>query len=129
MAKNTASAIIDQQEWLEPVAAGVQKAVTGAYESAGSGGQAVKNFLHGTWLGHPLHPVLTDVPIGAWTSALFLDAFGLRRAADAAVGLGILGAIPTAVAGLADWSDTAGKSRKVGLMHAVVNTIGLSTYM
>ncbi len=56
------------------------------------------NFLHGTWLGHPLHPVLSDVPLGAWTAALALDgieaASGRRElgpGADAAITVGLGG--------------------------------------
>ena len=69
----------------------------------------LKDALSGTWLGHPVHPMLTDLPIGFWTSAFVLDFLGgksSRRAAQRLVGLGILSAIPTAVTGAADWSDT-----------------------
>ena len=68
----------------------------------------VKDVLHGVWLGHPLHPVLTDLPIGFWTSAVVLDLVGgrdARPAADALVGIGVAAALPTAATGLADWSD------------------------
>src|SRR5215472_12215432 len=71
-----------------------------------------KLFLNGTWLGHPLHPLLTDVPIGAWTVAILLDAialvFGaptLGLASAIAMGLGILTALAAAAAGLMDWMD------------------------
>src|SRR5699024_862921 len=73
--------------------------------------RGVKNTLTGTWLGHPLHPLLTDLPIGLWTGASFLDVFGGKKGAPAAqklVGLGILAAIPTAATGESDWSDTYG---------------------
>ena len=85
---------------------------------------AVKDLLSGTWLGHPLHPVLTDIPIGAWTSAVFLDLFGgkkARPAADALVRLGNLAALPTAIAGVSDWVDTVEKDRRVGVAHAAGN--------
>ena len=49
--------------------------VRGSYEAAGAAGAALKNVVHGVWLGHPLHPVLTDIPVGAWTTALVLDSF------------------------------------------------------
>ncbi len=91
----------------------------------------VSTLLSGTWLGHPLHPVLTDLPIGSWTSAFFLDILGGqsgRRAAQALVGIGVLTAIPTAVSGLSDWADTAGASRRVGTFHALVNSVGLGCY-
>src|SRR5437764_309899 len=63
--------------------------------------------LRGTWLGHPLHPVLTDVPIGFWTAAFVFDIVPFRgsgKAARTMVGLGTLTALPTALSGLADWS-------------------------
>src|SRR5215471_12329838 len=76
----------------------------------GSGAlRPVKLLLNGSWLGHPLHPLLTDVPVGAWTAALLLDLLALvfhlptGRAASAAVGLGIAAALAAAAAGLMDW--------------------------
>lgn len=81
---------------------------------------AVKNALSGTWLGHPLHPLLTDVPIGAWVMASALDLFGGKKGARSArrlVSLGVLAAVPTAAAGLSDWSDTYGPDQRVGLVH------------
>ncbi|HWQ52797.1 MAG TPA: Rieske 2Fe-2S domain-containing protein [Bryobacteraceae bacterium] len=121
--------VIERQEWMEPVEEGLQSAVTRAYEASGNAGQRVKNFLHGTWLGHPLHPVLTDIPIGAWTAALVLDTIddgsrrrrGIAEAADTAVGLGLAAAVPTAIAGLTDWQATDGAARRVGLTHGLLN--------
>jgi nitrite reductase/ring-hydroxylating ferredoxin subunit/uncharacterized membrane protein len=84
----------------------------------------VKSSLSGTWLSHPLHPVLTDLPIGAWVmaSALDLTAGGSGAAsARRLVGLGLVATLPTAVAGAADWSDTYGGTRRVGLVHALGN--------
>lgn len=92
---------------------------------------AAKDALSGTWLGHPLHPPLTDLPIGFWTSALTLDLLGghrSRRAATHLVAWGVLTAIPTAVAGASDWSDTTGPARRVGLVHAAANTTALVCY-
>lgn len=90
-----------------------------------------KDLLSGTWLGHPLHPMLTDVPIGAWSSALVLDVFGgeqSRRAAEMMVGVGLVAAVPTAAAGLTDFSDTFGVQRRVGTVHAAFNTAALALY-
>ena len=89
----------------------------------------VKDLLSGTWLGHPIHPVLTDVPIGAWLSSLFLDVFGGKRAHDAAdmlLRLGAVTAIPTAVAGVSDWVDTVEEERRVGVVHAAGNLLALA---
>src|SRR5436853_7907312 len=66
----------------------------------------VKDFLSGTWLGHAAHPVLTDLPIGSFTSALALDLLGGEDAgAQTLVGLGILSALPTALTGLSELAD------------------------
>ena len=93
-------------------------------ERLGSG--RVKDLLSGTWQGHPLHPVLTDATIGAWTSATLLDLFGGERAAPAAqrlVGLGVLSAGPTALTGWSDWVDVGNRrQRRVGVAHALGNS-------
>ncbi|MFG2249858.1 Rieske 2Fe-2S domain-containing protein [Spirillospora sp. NPDC048823] len=91
----------------------------------------VRNLLSGTNIGHPLHPPLTDVPIGAWTMAGLLDAVGgcdAEPAADLLVTAGVVAAVPTAVTGMNDWSDTLGAERRVGLVHATVNSAALTLY-
>ena len=92
----------------------------------------VRNLLSGTNLGHPLHPMLTDVPIGAWSMSTLLDSTGGARvqpAADLLVGVGILAAIPTALSGLNDWSDTTGKETRVGVVHGSANVTALGLYV
>ena len=91
----------------------------------------VRNFFAGTWLGHPLHPLLTDVPIGAWTSATVLDLLGgkaTRKAADRLIGLGVLAALPTAAAGAADWIDTWGGTQRIGVAHAAGNVTAVALF-
>jgi uncharacterized membrane protein len=87
-------------------------------------------FLEGVpWLTHPLHPVLTDYPIGFWTSALALDLLGGDRtetAADALVGLGIVGAVPTAAAGLAEYGRVGPPTIRTATAHATANSIALT---
>jgi hypothetical protein len=104
---------IERQDFLDHASEMIQPAVTNVFKAAGSSGQEIKNFLHGTWLGHPLHPPLTDVPMGAWTAALALDALealsrrrGLGRGADIAIAVGLARAVGAAVTGLTDWSAT-----------------------
>ena len=87
---------VTDQPALDRIAEPLSKGIRQAYESAGTAGNEAKNALHGVWLGHPLHPVFTDVPIGAWTTALALDCVedhGMRRAATFALGVGLLGAL------------------------------------
>jgi nitrite reductase/ring-hydroxylating ferredoxin subunit len=89
---------------------------------------ALKDVLSGTWLGHPVHPPLTDVVIGAWTSALILDLVGgpeTEQAAERLIGAGILASLPTAAAGASDWADVRGGDRRVGTVHALGNTTAL----
>jgi nitrite reductase/ring-hydroxylating ferredoxin subunit/uncharacterized membrane protein len=113
---------------VDELAGQLQQAVTSAFEQAGESGTAIKDVLHGTWLGHALHPALVAVPIGSWTTAAFLDLAGDRDAADAAIGIGILTSLPTAASGLVDWSYTEGKPRRLGFAHAALNSAALGCY-
>src|SRR3954447_10656100 len=91
--------------------------------------QAFKDLLHGTWLGHPLHPVLVQVPVGSWLSAGLLDAVpSLRPAATVLIGTGVAAAVPASLAGAADWSEQAVGVRRLGAVHAVANTVALGCY-
>ncbi|SFP99337.1 Ferredoxin subunit of nitrite reductase or a ring-hydroxylating dioxygenase [Geodermatophilus dictyosporus] len=107
-----------------------------AIESARKGVQAVlkpgavKDALHGTWLGHPLHPVLVQVPVGSWASAGLLDAIPpLRPAATVLIGTGVAVSVPAAMAGAADWSEQEIGVRRLGALHAVSNTVALGLYV
>lgn len=92
--------------------------------------QAVKDFLYGTWLGHPLHPVLVQVPVGSWVSAGLLDAIPpLRPAATFLIGAGVVTAVPAAASGAADWSEQEIGVRRLGAVHAVANTVALGLYV
>ena len=110
--------IEDLAEPLEPAAEVVQDAVKAVP-------QPVRDVLDGVWLGNPLHPALTDVPIGAWTVAAALDLLG-SDAADEALAVGVAAAIPAALTGLNDWSHLQGDTRRLGVVHALVNTMGLT---
>src|SRR5258708_21511734 len=85
----------------------------------------VKDFLNGTWLGHPVHAALTDLPVGVMTVAIVLDIIGQRVAADVAVLIGGLSIAAPAVSGLADYTDVDGKARSRATVHATVMTIAL----
>ena len=118
---------VEQFDLLDGVASSLAKAVGKAVSP-----RPVRNLLSGTYIGHPLHPVLTDLPIGAWSMAALLDLAGGRAsepAADALVVVGIATAVPTAAAGLNDWSDTTGKTRRTGVVHALANSAALCLYV
>jgi nitrite reductase/ring-hydroxylating ferredoxin subunit/uncharacterized membrane protein len=116
----------EQAQQLDQLADQIQGILHTAVDQGGPAARRLKDWLHGVWLGHPLHPALTDVPLGAWTAGFLLDVVGARESADAAMTIGVLAAVPTALAGAADWSDTDGSARRVGLVHALLNTAGLT---
>ncbi len=128
MLKDAFIEFIERQTGLDHASDVLQSCVRELFGSAGPSGQKLKDALNGTWLGHPLHPALTDVPIGSWTMAVVLDTVGIatgRRelavGADLAVTIGLVGALGAAVAGLTDWSDMDSRPRRVGLAHAIIN--------
>lgn len=87
--------------------------------------------LRGDWLGHALHPVLTDVVLGSWLSASVLDLTGRGQwsaPARTLVGTGLVAFGPTAWTGWAQWSDAGPREKRVGLVHAVVNALAVATY-
>jgi len=117
------------QAWLDQVAERLQPRVGAAVRSR----VWLHNLLDGTWLGTPLHPALTDVPVGAWTAAFALDAVsgltrspGARAAADGALAVGIAGALPAALTGASDWRDLTGESRRIATLHGLLNSAGLT---
>jgi len=90
-----------------------------------------RDALRGTWLGHPLHPVLTDLPIGFWTTAFVFDLLPFRgsgKAARTMIGLGTLSALPTAVSGWADWSALPDRQKRPGVVHAAANAVAIGLY-
>jgi uncharacterized membrane protein len=90
------------------------------------------DLLKGAWLGHPLHPMLTDLPIGFWTSAVTLDFLAPRsgkRAAQLLMGLGSLSAVPTALAGLTDASTIKDpQTRRTAAIHAIGNATAFGLF-
>ena len=116
----------------------LQNGITAVIGSNRKPPRLFRTLLNGTFLGHPLHPAITDVPIGAWLIAVIFDIVWLvspsanawaARGAEVAVLIGILAAIGAAVTGMADWSDTYGAERTVGLYHAGLNTLALVLYI
>jgi nitrite reductase/ring-hydroxylating ferredoxin subunit len=89
----------------------------------------VRDVLHGTWLGHSLHPVMMHVPVGAWLSAGVVDLVPpLRPAGTVLIGTGVAAAVPTALSGAADWSEQDIGVKRLGVLHAAANTVALGLY-
>lgn len=119
--------VVEGAAFLDPVASAVGKVIA---KVAPTG--PVKDVLSGTWLGHPVHPMLVTVPIGSWVAASWLDLVGGRegrRAATHLVGFGNLAALPTALTGASDWVDTEGAEKRVGLVHATLNYASIAIYV
>src|SRR4051795_7445072 len=136
MATGIVQAIVDRQKWLDDLSDAIQPLVSDLFSSGGEAGHVVKDLLNGVWLGHPLHPVITDIPVGAWTMAEVFDALdaasGDSRYEDAArvcINAGLVGAAGAAVTGLTDWSDTGKSDRRLGLFHAMLNITATSLFL
>src|SRR5436305_8453533 len=119
---------VENQTWLDKLANPIQQWLLSFFGQPGQPVRKVKDMLNGTWLGHSVHPVLTDIPIGAWSGTMLLDLVslndeseGLANGADLSLLLGLLGATGAAVTGVTDWSDLDGTDRRVGLMHGLLN--------
>ncbi|MEV8312204.1 Rieske (2Fe-2S) protein [Streptomyces flavidovirens] len=88
-----------------------------------------RDVLHGRWLGHPVHPLMVQVPIGSWLSAAVLDLRpGRSREAGLLVGVGLAAAAPAALAGAVDWAELHRQQQRVGLVHALTNTAAVGLY-
>lgn len=95
------------------------------------GRQAARAALGGDWMGHALHPSLTDLPLGLWTATTVLDLFGgsaARPAAQRLLGIGLLSAAPTAASGWVEWHRTERPVRRVGVVHAALNVTAIALY-
>jgi nitrite reductase/ring-hydroxylating ferredoxin subunit/uncharacterized membrane protein len=105
---------------LDPLISPLSKAVDGVIPAG-----PVEDALHGTWLGHPLHPALAQAPVGAFLSASVLDLLGERSAAAKLGAIGVATAVPAALAGATDWSKSSPSTQRTGLAHALLNSVGL----
>lgn len=126
---------IESQKWLDTLGTPLQTYITSLFSNGGERGKQIKDVLNGTWLGHPLHPVITDVPVGAWTCTILLDTISsvsgdasLTPAADITLATGLAAAAGAAATGWTDWSDTYGKERSVGLLHGVTMVATVTVY-
>jgi nitrite reductase/ring-hydroxylating ferredoxin subunit/uncharacterized membrane protein len=135
MAQEGIAEVVNQQTWLDPISDLVQHWIEQAYAASGPIGTRMKGILSGTWLGHPLHPAITDIPLGSWTASAVLDvaeaATGdqrLGRGADATLVVGLVAALGAAVTGLSDWHYTTDRQRRVGIAHGLLNLSATGLY-
>jgi nitrite reductase/ring-hydroxylating ferredoxin subunit/uncharacterized membrane protein len=119
--------LVDRQRWLDQAGDVLGKAAK-VFDQLGPLSSPVEDLLHGTPAGHPLHPALTDIPIGAWTATLALDLADIQDGADFTLNLGLTAAVFTAISGLADWRYLHGTQRRVGVAHALFNIAGTTLY-
>ncbi|ACL41385.1 Rieske (2Fe-2S) domain protein [Pseudarthrobacter chlorophenolicus A6] len=114
----------EDAEWLDPLAKSVRKAVKKIIPPGWT-----RDVLHGVPVGHPVHPLAVQVPMGAWISAAVLDAVpGTEQASKILVGVGALSAVPSAVAGFTDWTQLHPQQQRVGLVHAAANIAATTLY-
>jgi nitrite reductase/ring-hydroxylating ferredoxin subunit/uncharacterized membrane protein len=130
MTLDLAERIAASQTWLDGISDRLQPIVR---ETVGKTGRRTADLVDGVWLGAPLHPALTDVPVGALTAAVALDAVGIAtgsravdRQADGALAVSVAGALAAAATGLSDWRFMRGEKRRLAAGHGLLNVIGLA---
>ncbi len=121
-------ALVEHMAWLDKLSRPLQKWISQLYGQPKESSYRVKDVLNGVWLGHPLHPALVNIPLGAWTASFILDLAwlseqedGIARGADLLMWAGLAGAAGSAVAGATNWVDTDGPELRVGMWHALLN--------
>ncbi len=113
-----------QERWATPLGTRAQEILKDLFRNR----QPIKDALNGTWLGHPVHPAVTDVPVGAMTMASLLDAAGRDTAADLAVATGLAGMAASAATGAADAVDAQGRPQVLATVHATLMATSATAY-
>ncbi len=126
--RNIVGELVENQTWLDTLATPFQNWLAKAFGKQGDPQYVAKDILNGTWLGHPLHPVLVSLPLGAWSATALCDLIalssedpGMALAADVTLAIGLAGAFGSAVTGITQWSDIDSTDRRVGLLHGLLN--------
>jgi len=114
-----------QRVWAKPLGDFNRRWLSWIIDRTGS----IKDFLHGRWLGHPLHSATTDIPIGALTVAIVLDVLNLRAAADVSLVIGILFMVLSAFSGAADYTDTDGTALLRATVHSTLMVLALILFV
>jgi len=128
--ERTFDRVLRRQGWLDPVGETIQKAVGAFYDSLGAPGKSLKDLMHGTTvLGHPLHPAITDLPIGAWSVGVLADWLFVTTgrvpavAGDLGLAIGVAAAIVAAMTGYTDHHETVGHGRRAVTVHGLTMTV------
>jgi uncharacterized membrane protein len=114
---------------LETLGNALKQRVHSAFAELGESGDTLRRLLKGEWLGHPLHPPIASVPIGAWSTAAVLDLCGAAAAADIAIAFGLSAAAVAIASGLTDYSESGAPVTRIGAAHAVCNLTGTALYV
>jgi hypothetical protein len=127
---------IVEKPWIDRGANAVKSAVHSVFDAMGPASVPVRNFLHGVWLGHPLHPVITDIVVGSATATAILDvaeAAGAEQriapANDIVLATGIISGLSAAAAGITDWHVLKGKPKRIGFLHMLMNISATTLYI
>jgi nitrite reductase/ring-hydroxylating ferredoxin subunit/uncharacterized membrane protein len=119
---------------LDRLSTNLQALINTLLGARGKGRHPIKTLLNGSWLGHPLHPMITDIAIGGIVLAVVSDIAWLAfpvtsvwapRTAELTLIAGVVGMIGSFVTGWTDWSDTYGPERNAGILHGSLNTLAL----
>ncbi len=129
--------VLGRQSWLDRPGYRLEHTLGFALAACGGAGERTSNLLHGTWLGHPLHPLVVALPTGAVATTVALDVAavlpghqaGLREASRVSLGSGIVASLAAATTGLNDWQQTQEQSRRVGLVHGALNAVATALYV
>lgn len=121
--------LIAKMPWLDTISSSMQKLSSDVFGKPKDFSYRVKDFLAGVWFGHPVHPALVTIPIGAWSASLILDLAwladeddGVARSSDLLMLVGLTCAVGAAATGIASWVDTDGQDQRTGMLHALINS-------
>jgi nitrite reductase/ring-hydroxylating ferredoxin subunit/uncharacterized membrane protein len=127
---------IDRLPYLQELSDALKSSLANAIDRGGEPAQNVADALHGTWLGHPVHPILTDFTIGAWGIGAACDAVALasgdqraQRLGNSLAKIGLASAVPTALTGLVDYARIQKPAAKTATLHAIINDINIGLYL
>lgn len=129
--------VVQQVPVLQDYGVQIKKRIHDAVLQGGNSLRTITDLLHGVPIGHPLHAILTDIPIGAWTFSAIFDILSIllpfnrrfHKTADDLTKLGVVAAIPTAAAGVTDYSTIKEEAAGYGLLHGILNVSGLLLYI